>query len=88
MASRGIGRFLLRRLFGAACEEGGKGFARLAALPPEAVRATKSLLRAPHRESVAKQLRAEGDTFREMLARPEARAALAGFLAKRQAPSK
>jgi enoyl-CoA hydratase/carnithine racemase len=60
--------------------------ARLAALPPEAVRATKSLLRAPHRESVAKQLRAEGDIFREMLARPGAREALAAFLAKRQGP--
>lgn len=57
--------------------------ARLAALPPEAVRATKSLLRAPHREAITRQLRAEGDVFREMLARPEAREALAAFLAKR-----
>lgn len=57
--------------------------ARLAALPPEAMRATKALLRAPHREAIATQLRAEGDVFREMLARPDARAALAAFLAKR-----
>ena len=57
--------------------------ARLAALPPEAVRATKALLRAPHRDAVARQLRAEGDVFREMLARPEAREHLAAFLAKR-----
>jgi enoyl-CoA hydratase/carnithine racemase len=57
--------------------------ARLAALPPEAVRATKALLRAPHRDAVSRQLRAEGDIFREMLARPEAREALAAFLAKR-----
>jgi enoyl-CoA hydratase/carnithine racemase len=58
--------------------------ARLAALPPEAVRATKALLRAPHRDAVARQLRAEGDVFREMLSRPEARAALAAFLARRK----
>ena len=56
---------------------------RLAALPPEAVRATKALLRAPHRDAVARQLRAEGDIFRAMLARPEAREGLAAFLAKR-----
>ena len=56
---------------------------QLASLPPEAVRATKALLRAPHREAVAAQLRAEGDAFREMLSRPEARDALAAFLARR-----
>jgi enoyl-CoA hydratase/carnithine racemase len=57
--------------------------AQLAALPPEAVRATKALLKAPHRDAVVRQLRAESDIFREMLARPAAREALAAFLARR-----
>jgi enoyl-CoA hydratase/carnithine racemase len=57
--------------------------AKLAALPPEAVRATKSLLRAPHRAAVDRQLDDEARVFREMLSRPAAREALAAFLAKR-----
>ncbi|HZZ91409.1 MAG TPA: enoyl-CoA hydratase-related protein [Usitatibacter sp.] len=57
--------------------------AKLAALPAEAVRATKSLLREPHRAAVERQLGAEGEAFREMLSRPAAREALAAFLARR-----
>lgn len=57
--------------------------ARLAALPPDAVRETKRLLREPHRAAIEQALRAESDVFRAMLARPEAREALAAFLARR-----
>jgi len=62
--------------------------ARLAALPAEAVRATKRLLREPHRAAIEQALRAESDVFRAMLARPEAREALAAFLARRGSPDK
>jgi enoyl-CoA hydratase/carnithine racemase len=57
--------------------------ARLAALPSAAVRATKRLLREPHRAAIGEALRAESDVFRAMLASPEARRALAAFLARR-----
>lgn len=58
--------------------------AQVAALPPEAVRATKALLREPHRAAVARQLEAERKVFGEMLARPAAREALEAFLAQRK----
>ena len=61
--------------------------ARLAALPAEAVRATKRLLREPHRAAIEQALQAESDVFRAMLARPEAREALAAFLARRARPT-
>ena len=57
---------------------------RLAALAPEAVRATKALLKRPHAEAIRQQLRAESEVFREMLARPAAREALEAFLAQRK----
>jgi enoyl-CoA hydratase/carnithine racemase len=60
--------------------------ARLAALPPEAVRATKALLKRPHADAIREQLRAESEVFREMLARPAAREALEAFLAQRKRP--
>ena len=58
--------------------------AALAALPPEAVRATKALLQRPHREAIASQLAAESAVFRDMLGRPAAREALEAFLARRK----
>jgi len=63
----------------------GEAAARLAALPAEAVRATKRLLREPHRQAIGQALRSESDVFREMLASPDARQALAAFLARRPA---
>jgi enoyl-CoA hydratase/carnithine racemase len=60
-----------------------KAAAQLAALPAESVRTTKALLRAPHREAIARQLHDEREIFQRMLERPAARAALAAFLAKR-----
>ena len=59
--------------------------ARLAALPTEAVRATRRLLREPHRAAIGEALRAESEVFRAMLASPDARRELAAFLARRAA---
>lgn len=56
---------------------------KLAALPPEAVREARRLMREPHQAAVERQLAAEGESFRTMLAAPAAREALASFLAKR-----
>lgn len=58
--------------------------ARLAALPRESVRLTKQLLKAAHREAIARQLEAEGGHFRRMLGEPPAREALSAFLEKRK----
>ena len=60
---------------------------RLASLPPESVRETKRLLREPHRAGIEQALHAESQVFRAMLARPEAREALAAFLARRASPA-
>ena len=57
---------------------------RLAALPAKSVRLAKELMKAPHREAVQSQLRAEGAHFREMLQEPAAREALSAFLEKRK----
>lgn len=58
--------------------------AKLAALPASAVRATKALLRAPHRAAIEAQLAAEAERFRHLLVEPAAREAFAAFLAKRK----
>ena len=41
-------------------------------------------MKAPHREAVQAQLRAEGAHFRDMLREPAAREALSAFLEKRK----
>lgn len=57
---------------------------RLAGLPAKSVRLAKELMKAPHRDAVQSQLRAEGAHFREMLQEPAAREALSAFLEKRK----
>ncbi len=57
--------------------------ARLQALPPEAVRASKALLRRPDRIAVSEAIDAEMDEFRRRLSSPEAQAAFAAFFARR-----
>jgi enoyl-CoA hydratase/carnithine racemase len=57
---------------------------RIAELPPDAVMATKALLREPLRVAVAEAMRRETDAFRERLASAEAGEALAAFLEKRR----
>lgn len=58
--------------------------ARLAAMPPASVRMTKAFLRDAQRETVAKQMRAEGDAFLARLGAPEAREAMTAFMEKRK----
>jgi enoyl-CoA hydratase/carnithine racemase len=55
---------------------------RLAALPPEAMKLSKKLLRDPGRASVDAALLREGDVFVERLKSTEAQQALMGFLSK------
>jgi enoyl-CoA hydratase/carnithine racemase len=61
-----------------------KAAERLAALPANSVRTTKSLLKAAHRAAIESQMRAEGEHFRRMLGEPAAREALAAFMEKRK----
>lgn len=56
---------------------------KLAALPPESLRATKALLKRAHRAAIEAQLGAEGEHFRRMLTEPAAREAFAAFMEKR-----
>lgn len=58
------------------------GAARLAALPPEAVRQTKALLRAAY-PSLKETLSREGATFIDRLGSPETAEAITAFLEKR-----
>ena len=58
--------------------------ARLAALPPGALRATRVLTR-PSRESILEAMRAEGEVFTERLRSPEAMEAFQAFLQRRPA---
>jgi enoyl-CoA hydratase/carnithine racemase len=57
--------------------------AKLALLPPDAVRLTKALLKAAHRSAIDQQMAAEGRHFRALLSAPAAQQALQAFLAKR-----
>ncbi len=57
---------------------------RIATLPPAAIRATKALLKAPHREGLRAQIDAEGRVFGERLASPEAQEAMQAFLERRK----
>ena len=67
-----------------AMETGWEEARRLAAMPVESVRLTKALLKRAHAAAVEAQLRLEGGHFRDLLAQPAARAALAAFLDKRK----
>jgi enoyl-CoA hydratase/carnithine racemase len=67
-----------------ALETGWEEARRLAAMPPESMRLTKALLKRAHAAAVQSQLSAESATFRELLAQPAAREALAAFLEKRK----
>lgn len=57
--------------------------AQLQALPPEALRATKALLRRPDRAAVQEAINLEMAEFRRRLPSPEAQAAFAAFFARR-----
>ena len=57
---------------------------KLAALPAKSVRTTKALLKGAHAAAVRNQMQLEGRHFREMLAEPAAREALAAFIEKRR----
>jgi len=56
----------------------------VAALPPAAVRAAKSLMREPFRARVAEAMQAEGRVFGERLDSPEAKEAMTAFFEKRK----
>jgi enoyl-CoA hydratase/carnithine racemase len=58
--------------------------ARLAALPPASVRASKRLMKTGLSELVARRMAEEGDVFRKLLVAPEAREALGAFMEKRK----
>lgn len=53
---------------------------RFEALPPEAVRISKQLMKAPDRELLRKVIEEEGALFTQRLRSPEAMAALTGFI--------
>lgn len=53
---------------------------RFESLPPEAVRISKQLMKAPDREMVRKVIEEEGALFTQRLRSPEAMAALTGFI--------
>ncbi|SEE89674.1 enoyl-CoA hydratase-related protein [Pseudomonas migulae] len=53
---------------------------RFESLPPEAVRISKQLMKAPDREQVRKVIEEEGALFTQRLRSPEAVAALSGFI--------
>lgn len=58
--------------------------AKLAALPPTSVQATRALLKGAHAAQVARQMHDENERFRVMLTGPAAREAFAAFFAKRK----
>ena len=53
---------------------------RFESLPPEAVRISKQLMKAPDRELLRKVIEEEGALFTQRLRSPEALAALTGFI--------
>lgn len=58
--------------------------ARLVALPPASLRATKRLMKSGLRDAIAARMAEEGEQFRAMLGSPEAREAFTAFLQKRK----
>ncbi len=61
-----------------------KAAERVASLPPQSIRLTKSLMKRVHADVIQQQLRTEGEHFRSMLGEPAAREALAAFAEKRK----
>lgn len=61
-----------------------KAARRIASLPPQSIRLTKSLMKRAHAAAVQEQLRLEGEHFRRMLGEPAAREALQAFLQKKK----
>lgn len=59
--------------------------ARLCALPADAIKASKRLLRGPQREATRRAIRAEMEIFAARLSSPEARTALRAFFERRGA---
>jgi enoyl-CoA hydratase/carnithine racemase len=57
---------------------------RFNALPPGAVRATKTLMRRGRAQSIPETIAAEGEVFRERLRSPEAKEAFSAFFQKRK----
>ncbi|PQP01445.1 MULTISPECIES: enoyl-CoA hydratase-related protein [Pseudomonas] len=55
---------------------------RFESLPPEAVRISKQLMKAPDRESLRKVIEEEGALFTQRLRSPEAMAALSAFISR------
>jgi enoyl-CoA hydratase/carnithine racemase len=53
---------------------------RFESLPPEAVRISKQLMKAPDRELLRKVIEEEGALFTQRLRSPEAMAALSAFI--------
>jgi enoyl-CoA hydratase/carnithine racemase len=58
--------------------------AKLVALPPQALRNTKRLIKTVHAQAVQHQLYEEAALFQQMLAAPEAREAFTAFFEKRK----
>ncbi|MFN0313440.1 MAG: enoyl-CoA hydratase [Burkholderiales bacterium] len=58
--------------------------AHIAALPPNQMQLTKSLMKKRHAVAVQEQMREEGLLFRELLGSPEAKEAMNAFLDKRK----
>ena len=57
---------------------------KLARLPKDSIRLTRSLLRSAHRDAILRQAEVEGRHFGKLLAEPAAREALTAFLEKRK----
>src|SRR5437016_172978 len=64
--------------------EAEKAAAALAALPPDALRLSKQLIRSHHRGALEKTIAEESRVVRERLASPEAKEAMSAFLEKRK----
>jgi enoyl-CoA hydratase/carnithine racemase len=64
--------------------EAEKAALALAALPPESIRLTKSLMKARHAQALAATIEEETRIFTERLTSPEAKEALSAFLEKRK----
>jgi enoyl-CoA hydratase/carnithine racemase len=64
--------------------EADKAAAQLAALPPDALRLSKQLIRSHHTGAVSAAIAAESRIVRERLASPEAKEAMSAFLEKRK----
>ena len=69
---------------GAALAAAREAARKLAELPERSVLLAKALMKAPHGDTVRRQMEIERDHFRRMLREPAARQALEAFLSRRQ----